>query len=103
MGGTQAWTRLTLRFVASRAQDEILLTAGSGGSLRGKAWFEGVSLDEVSSADAWPTRDAVQTFGPAYRYPSAGWIYLYTFSKSAVGLCSLSAISGLYFNTNIVN
>ncbi len=77
VGGTQSWTRLSLEFVASRAQDAILLTAGSGGSVRGKAWFEGVSLDEASSADEWPVREAVQTFGPAYRYPSAGWIYLH--------------------------
>ncbi len=77
VGGTEAWTRLSLKFVASRSQDAIMLTAGSGGSTRGKAWFEGVSLDEVSSADEWPTSEAVQTFGPAYRYPSAGWIYLH--------------------------
>ncbi|MBZ5624350.1 MAG: hypothetical protein LAQ69_37490 [Acidobacteriia bacterium] len=77
LGGTQPWTRLSLRFVASRAQDQILLTAGNGGAFRGKAWFEGVSLDEVSSKDEWPTREAIQTFGPAYRYPSAGWIYLH--------------------------
>src|SRR5579864_3095032 len=77
VGGTQPWTRLSLKFVASRAQDAIMLTAGSEGSVRGKAWFAGVSLDEVSSADEWPVREAVQTFGPAYRYPSAGWIYLH--------------------------
>ncbi len=77
VGGTQPWTRLSLKFVASRAQDAIILTAGSGASIRGKAWFEGVSLDEVSSAGEWPAREAVQTFGPAYRYPSAGWIYLH--------------------------
>ena len=28
VGGTHDWTRLSLRFVASRAQDQILLTAG---------------------------------------------------------------------------
>jgi hypothetical protein len=77
VGGNHSWTQLSLKFVASRAQDAIMLTAGSGGSMRGKAWFEGVSLDEVSSADEWPAREAVQTFGPAYRYPSAGWIYLH--------------------------
>ena len=27
--------------------------------------------------DAWPAKDAVRTFGPAYRYPQAGWIYLH--------------------------
>jgi hypothetical protein len=77
VGGTQPWTRLSLKFVASRAQDAIVLTAGGDGSMRGKAWFAGVSLDQVSSAGEWPIREAVQTFGPAYRYPSAGWIYLH--------------------------
>ncbi|HTC86742.1 MAG TPA: hypothetical protein VK686_00520, partial [Bryobacteraceae bacterium] len=81
VGGTQPWTRLSLKFVASRKQDAIMLTAGSGGSMRGKAWFEGVSLDEVSADDGWPTREAVQTFGPAYRYPAAGWIYLHIEGK----------------------
>ena len=49
IGGTHAWTRLSLRFIASRAQDAILLTAGSGGALSGRAWFGGVRIDEVSS------------------------------------------------------
>ncbi len=77
VGGTQEWTRLSMKFVASRAQDAIVLTAGSDGATRGKAWFAGVSLDEASSADQWPEREAVQTFGPAYRYPTGGWIYLH--------------------------
>jgi hypothetical protein len=77
IGGTQPWTRLSLKFIASRAEDAIVVSAGSDGTMRGKAWFEGVSLDETSSSDAWPVRDAVQTFGPAYRYPSGGWIYLH--------------------------
>ncbi len=81
VGGTKPWTRLTLRFVASRAQDQVVLTAANGGAFHGKAWFEGVSLDEVSSKDEWPAREAVQTFGPAYRYPSAGWIYLHIEGK----------------------
>jgi Phospholipase B len=78
LAGTQPWTRVSLKFVASRSQDQILLTAGYGGSFRGKAWFEGMHLDEIpSSGDEWPAREAVQTFGPAYRYPAAGWIYLH--------------------------
>jgi hypothetical protein len=81
LGGTQPWTRQTLRFTASRAQDQVLLVAGNGGALRGKAWFEGVSLEEVSTAGDWPAREAVQTFGPAYRYPAAGWIYLHIEGK----------------------
>jgi hypothetical protein len=81
LGGTHDWARLTLRFVASRAADAILLTAGSGGALGGKAWFEGVSLDEVSPQDEWPAREVAQTFGPAYRYSAAGWIYLHIEGK----------------------
>jgi hypothetical protein len=81
LGGTREWTRLSLRFVATRSTDQILLTAGSGGTFKGKAWFEGVSLDEASPADSWPARDAVKTFGPAYRYPAAGWIYLHIEGK----------------------
>ena len=77
-GGTQPWTHVSLKFVASRSQDQVLLMVGNGGSFRGKAWFEGVHLDEIpSSGDEWPAREAVQTFGPAYRYPAAGWIYLH--------------------------
>ncbi|MBV9083948.1 MAG: hypothetical protein JOZ62_14820, partial [Acidobacteriaceae bacterium] len=80
-GGSHDWTRVALRFVASRAKDEILLTAGNGGAFEGKAWFEGVSIDETSSQGEWPLREAVQTFGPAYRYPAAGWIYLHIEGK----------------------
>ena len=76
LGATRQWTRLTLRFVASRAEDRILLTVGNGGAFTGKAWFSGVSLDEASAAGD-PPAATVRTFGPAYRYPAAGWIYLH--------------------------
>jgi hypothetical protein len=81
LGGTQPWTRLSLRFVASKSDDRILLSVADGGAFRGKAWFADVSLDEVGPTDSWPARDAVQTFGPAYRYPAAGWIYLHIEGK----------------------
>src|SRR4051794_6196263 len=77
LGGTQPWTRLSLRFVASRTEDQIQLSVANGGAFKGTAWFEGVSLDEAGAHDAWPAREAVQTFGPAYRYPAAGWTYLH--------------------------
>lgn len=81
LGGTHDWARLSLRFVATRPEDHILITAGSGGALQGKAWFEGVTIDEASPGANWPVADAVQTFGPAYRYPAAGWIYLHVEGK----------------------
>jgi Phospholipase B len=82
VGGTQTWTHLRLRFIASRARDQILLTVGSGGTFAGKAWFEGIHLETIPSDDEWPVREAVQTFGPAYRYPAAGWIYLHIEGKA---------------------
>jgi hypothetical protein len=81
LGGTHDWTRLSLRFVATQSEDHILITAGNGGALQGKAWFEGVNVDEASSDESWPARAAVRTFGPAYRYPAAGWIYLHIEGK----------------------
>ena len=77
VGGTHEWTRVALRFIATRAQDNVLLTAGNGGAFDGRAWFAGVSVDETSSEGEWPARAAVTTFGPAYRYPTGGWIYLH--------------------------
>src|ERR1039458_9290835 len=81
LAGTRPWTRLSLKFTASRAQDAILLAVANGGAFQGKAWFEAVSLDEGSTSDAWPARESVKTFGPAYRYPAAGWICLHSEGK----------------------
>jgi hypothetical protein len=81
VGGTQPWTRLSLKFIASKSQDQILLSVANGGAFQGKAWFADVSLDEVGAADAWPAKEAVQIFGPAYRYPAAGWVYLHIEGK----------------------
>ena len=77
LGGTRDWTRVQLRFTATRAQDNILLTAGTGGAFEGKAWFSGVSIDEASTSGDWPARAAIATYGPAYRYPTGGWLYLH--------------------------
>jgi Phospholipase B len=38
-------------------------------------------LQEASSDADWPVKEAVQTFGPAYRYPAAGWIYVHIEGK----------------------
>ena len=81
VGGTHDWTRLSLRFVATKSEDHILVNAGNGGSLQGKAWFEGVTIDQASADKNWPAPEAVRTFGPAYRYPAAGWIYLHIEGK----------------------
>jgi hypothetical protein len=81
LAGNQPWTLVKLPFVAARSQDQILLTIGNGGSFDGKAWVEGIRLEEANSDAEWPAKEAVQTFGPAYRYPAAGWIYLHIEGK----------------------
>src|SRR5580704_12274029 len=77
VGGSHDWTRVHLRFTATRAEDSILLIAATGGTFEGKAWFAGVNIDEASSKEDWPAPVAVTTYGPAYRYPTGGWIYLH--------------------------
>lgn len=81
LAGTRDWTQLKLRFTATRSQDQIALSAGNGGAFKGKAWFDAVSIEEVSAAGSWPARPAVKTLGPAYRYPQSGWIYLHIEGK----------------------
>jgi hypothetical protein len=77
LAGTRDWTPVHLRFTATRAHDSIVLAVAYGGTFSGKAWFSGVSVEEATGAAPWPVPAAVTTYGPAYRYPVGGWIYLH--------------------------
>jgi type II secretory pathway pseudopilin PulG len=77
LGGTRPWTRVSLRFTATRPGDRIVLGVAGGGAFTGKAWFEGVTLEEIAQSAGLPQKASLRAFGPAYRYPSAGWIYLH--------------------------
>jgi phospholipase B-like protein len=77
LGGTRPWTKLSLKFTATRSQDQIALEVADGGAFTGKAWFEGVAIEELAQVGGLPQKAALKTFGPGYRYPSAGWIYLH--------------------------
>src|SRR5712671_5101821 len=81
LGGTSQWTKLTLRFTATRSHDRVMLNVAEGGAFAGKAWFEGVALEEVAQSGGLPQKAAIRTFGPGYRYPSAGWIYVHVEGK----------------------
>src|SRR5260370_35674736 len=72
VGGTHEWTRLTLSFIATRAQDRILLPVGSGGAFKGKAWFEGVSIHDPSNQDAWPAAEPLTRYRPPHPYSHRG-------------------------------
>lgn len=78
LAGTQDWTRVTLDFTATRTTDAPEIRIAPGASFHGQAWVEGVSVEPISTPAAWPSKAAVRSFGPAYRYPRAGWIYLHT-------------------------
>jgi hypothetical protein len=77
LGGTTDWTKVSLRFMATRAEDRMEVRVANGGGFQGKAWMQGAALEEVADPSAWPVKSAVRTFGPAYRYPRGGWIYLH--------------------------
>jgi len=84
LAGSRDWTRVHLRFIATRAQDNLVLTVAYGGTFDGKAWFSGVTLNETPAnapLDQWPAPSAVTTYGPAYRYPIGGWIYVHIEGK----------------------
>lgn len=81
VAGTREWTRLGLRFVATRPEDRIVCLTGSGAQVRGTAWFDDVTIQEAPPQGQWPSGPAVQTFGPAYRYPKGGWIFLHIEGK----------------------
>jgi hypothetical protein len=83
VAGSRDWTRVHLRFIATRAQDNLVLTVAYGGTFDGKAWFSGVALTEaeVPVSQPWPAPSAVTSYGPAYRYPIGGWIYLHIEGK----------------------
>jgi hypothetical protein len=77
LGSTRNWTRVNLRFTAARADDQVVLNVAGGGVFRGKAWFEGISIEEVAQSAVLPQKAALRTFGPAYRYPRGGWLYVH--------------------------
>jgi hypothetical protein len=77
LGGTRAWTRVNLRFTATRADDQVVLNVAGGGAFSGKAWFEGISIEEIAQSSVLPQKATLRTFGPAYRYPRGGWLYVH--------------------------
>lgn len=77
LGGTKGWTHVNLRFTATRADDRVVLNVAGGGAFTGKAWFEGISVEEVSQSAVLPQKATLRTFGPAYRYPRGGWLYVH--------------------------
>jgi hypothetical protein len=77
LGGTRGWTRLNMRFTATRSRDQVVLAVAEGGAFHGRAWFEGVTLEQVAQTGDLPQKATLRTFGAGYRYPKGGWIYVH--------------------------
>ena len=50
LGGTSDWKRVSLGFTATRAEDRMEVRVASGGGFRGKAWMEGITLEDAPEA-----------------------------------------------------
>ncbi|MBV9157102.1 MAG: hypothetical protein JO097_12640, partial [Acidobacteriaceae bacterium] len=77
LAGTRDWTAMKLPFVAVAPNDPIVLSVGNGGTWAGKAWFADLTIDGPVNELKWPSKAALETYGPAYRYPQNGWIYVH--------------------------
>ena len=80
VAGTRAWTKINLRFTATRADDQVVLNVAGGGAFTGKAWFEGISIEEVAQSGVLPQKASLRNrSGPefGYRYPRGGWLYVH--------------------------
>lgn len=77
LAGTRGWTHLKIPFTAVAANDAPVLRVGTGGTWSGQAWFADVRVDGPIDDLNWPSKAAIETYGPAYRYPDGGWIYLH--------------------------
>jgi hypothetical protein len=77
LGGTRGWTKLNLRFTATRSRDQVVLAVAEGGAFHGRAWFEGVTLEQIAQSGDLPQKATLRTFGAGYRYPKAGWLYVH--------------------------
>jgi hypothetical protein len=77
VGGTRGWTRVETTFVATAAEDRVLLHLGRNGTATGRAWFDDVTLAEVEDVTEVIPLERVRWSGPAFRYEERGWIYVH--------------------------
>ena len=81
LGGTRQWTHLALRFVASRARGSHPADRRQWRRIYRARLGSRASRSMKLPRPAIRPRATVRTFGPAYRYPAAGWIYLHIEGK----------------------
>ncbi len=81
VGGTRDWTRVDVVFFATQKQDRVRLHLGLNGKASGTAWFDDISMQEVTDISEYISPETVKWFGPAFRYTDKGWTFVHIEGK----------------------
>jgi hypothetical protein len=76
-GGTRGWWKSEILFVATQKEDRVRVTLGHNGTASGRAWFDDVTLEEVTNIAEYIPMETVRWFGPAFRYTDQGWTFVH--------------------------
>jgi hypothetical protein len=76
-GATRPFEKVETLFVATTAKDRVRLHLGRNGTATGTAWFDDVTLEEVTDVRELVPMETVRWHGPAFRYDEKGWIYVH--------------------------
>ena len=76
-GATRPFGKVETLFVATTAKDRVRLHLGLNGTATGTAWFDDVTLEEVTDVRELVPMETVRWHGPAFRYDEKGWIYVH--------------------------
>ncbi len=77
VGGDAPWTKVETMFVATASTDRVQLVLGRNGAATGTAWFDDVSVEEVSDIREFVPMETVRWSGEGYRYDDGGWTFLH--------------------------
>ncbi|MFB3906018.1 MAG: C45 family autoproteolytic acyltransferase/hydrolase [Acidobacteriota bacterium] len=81
VGGTRDWSKVEVLFFATQRQDRVRLHLGLNGKASGEAWFDDLSIQEVTDISEYIPPDTVKWFGPAFRYTDRGWTFVHIEGK----------------------
>lgn len=76
-GATRPFGKVETLFVATTAKDRVRLHLGLNGPATGTAWFDDVTVEEVTDVRELVPMETVRWHGPAFRYDEKGWIYVH--------------------------
>lgn len=81
IGATKDWTKIEVRFIATKRTDKVRLHLGFNGKVKGKVWFDNVLLEKVDDINDYITYETVKWFNNGFRYDDRGWINVHIEGK----------------------